>query len=138
MGFDYGGFGLKAEYLPVKYVGIFGGIGYNLAQMGYNAGLSFKVLPDKKVTPAIAAMYGYNAVIKITGAIEETTTYYGFTFGAGVDIKMGRKGNKLSTYLWVPVRSTDFKNDYDYAREYYNLSVITPVNASVGFNFALN
>ena len=34
-GFDYGGFGGKIEYLPIKEFGIFGGLGYNLLGLGW-------------------------------------------------------------------------------------------------------
>src|SRR6478752_6768807 len=54
-GLDYGGFGIKAEVVPSKYIGIFAGVGYNLADLSYNAGLSAKILPDKKVSPTIMA-----------------------------------------------------------------------------------
>lgn len=65
IGFDHGGIGVKAEFQPVKYVGIFAGAGYNLANVGVNAGIIYNVLPDKRVTPVITAMYGYNAVLKL-------------------------------------------------------------------------
>src|SRR5687768_14823901 len=64
-GFDYGGLGLKAEFLPAKWIGIFAGGGYNLADPAFNVGFSLKALPDKRVNPMFMAMYGYNAAIRI-------------------------------------------------------------------------
>ncbi|MEO6672651.1 MAG: hypothetical protein ABIN93_04415, partial [Ginsengibacter sp.] len=50
-GLDYGGFGIKAEYVLAESAGIFAGFGFNLYEPAYNAGLSFKFLPGKKVQP---------------------------------------------------------------------------------------
>lgn len=36
-GLDYGGLGISVNYLPVKPLGLFAGLGYNLLGMGYNA-----------------------------------------------------------------------------------------------------
>jgi len=133
LGLEYGGIGGKFEYLPIKYLGIFGAGGYNLAGFGWNAGLSFKVLPGKKVTPIIDAMYGYNAIVA-NGFFADFKTYYGPTFGGGVDIRMGRRDNKLTTTILFPVHSSEYKalvgEDGGYST--------TPVTISVGFNYSLN
>lgn len=34
MGLDYGGVGAKVEYLPIKNVGVFAGLGFNLLSVG--------------------------------------------------------------------------------------------------------
>jgi hypothetical protein len=141
-GFDYGGLGVKAEFLPIKNLGLFGGLGYNFDGPSYNAGLSFKVLPGKRVTPTIMAMYGYNAVIRIkplySSAIAKT--YYGPSFGAGVDIFGKRQRNKFSMALIVPVRSSSFKDDYDTHKRNgvtFNPDIM-PVAFSFGYNIRLN
>ncbi len=143
LGFDYGGIGLKAEYLPSKYIGLLVGFGYNLVDPAYNLGLSFKALPGKKVTPIIIAMYGYNAFIKIknaAGNISYSKTYYGATVGAGADIKFGRNSNKISLALLAPFRHSAFHNDYDGLKDagYKFEQDILPVAFSVGVNFAIN
>src|SRR5690349_17100641 len=61
LGLDYGGIGMKLEFLPIKALGLFGGFGYNLVQPTYNAGASLKLAPGKRGTPVISCMYGYNA-----------------------------------------------------------------------------
>lgn len=141
VGFDYGGIGARLEYLPIKSLGIFGAGGYNLGGFGYNFGASVKLLPKAKVTPTITGMYGYNAMIKIKsdyGFDNKVTTYYGPTFGAGVEIKMGKAKNKLAMSLLVPIRSSKFHDDYDYAKANYGLSDISPVGFSIGYNLSLN
>jgi len=63
LGLDYGGLGIKVEYLPIKYVGIYGGVGYNFLSVGWNVGATVKILPDKRVSPNVMAFYGYNAAL---------------------------------------------------------------------------
>jgi hypothetical protein len=121
MGVDYGGLiGGKIEYLPIKNVGVFGGLGFNLLSVGWNVGATYKITPDKKVSPNLMAFYGYNAVLKIEGASSYNTTSYGPTFGGNVDIKMGN-GSKLSIGLFVPIRSKKFNDQYDAAKKNPNM-----------------
>ena len=64
-GLDYGGLGVKLEYRQIKNIGLFAGVGYNFNKAGTNEGISWKIFPDKKSTPVLLAMYGYNGVLKI-------------------------------------------------------------------------
>src|SRR5690554_1095665 len=48
IGLDYGGIGAKVEYLPIKNVGVFGSLGYNLLNVGWNVGATYKIMPDKR------------------------------------------------------------------------------------------
>lgn len=140
IGLDYGGLGVKGEFLPIKYVGIFAGAGYNIAKIGFNAGVSFKVLPDSKITPTAIGMYGYNAVIVVSGASQYNKVYYGPTVGIGGELKVGRKQNKLYAALLYPFRNTSFENDYEDLRHNPAVNITqekSPVTFSFGFNFAL-
>ena len=139
-GLDHGGIGVKAEYLPIKYLGIYGGVGYNFLSVGWNAGATVKILPDKKVSPNFMIFYGYNAVLRVIGASEYDATSYGPTIGANIDINLGKR-NKLCVGLFVPIRSADFKDKYKTAKndpriEFF--SILLPVAVSVGFNFGLH
>ena len=139
-GLDYGGFGGKIEYLPVKSFGLFGGLGYNLLEAGWNLGATYKILPDKKVSPNLMLFYGYNGVTKVEGASHYDMTSYGVTIGANLDISMGRKGNKLSVGLFVPIRSEKFNDNYDAMKADSNIKLkneLLPVAISIGFNFKL-
>ena len=139
-GFDYGGLGGKVEFLPIKYFGLFAGAGYNLLSVGWNVGGTFKISPDKKVSPNLMLMYGYNAVFvgadSYAGKYEMTS--YGLTAGVNLDIKVGRKG-KISAGLFVPFRSGKFKDNYKAAKNdsYLKVSDLLPVAFSVGYNFGL-
>jgi hypothetical protein len=135
---------MKAEFLPAKWLGVFAGGGYNLADPAFNVGVSVKVLPDKQVTPTVFLMYGYNAAIKIkngfTNIDVHRKSYYGITTGAGIDLKAGRyNNNKVSFVLFVPFRSSQFHDDYDGFEEAgyeFNPKVI-PIAFSVGYNFSI-
>ena len=141
MGLDYGGIGGKVEYLPVKYFGIFGGLGHNLHTVGWNVGATGKLLPDKKVSPNLMVFYGYNGAFKVLGGPSDyDMTCYGVTVGANLDIKLGRKGNKLSVGLYVPFRTTEFKDNYEAAKNDPNIEMwgpLLPIMMGVGFNWKL-
>lgn len=144
-GLDYGGLGIKAEFLPAKWLGVFAGGGYNLVDPAYNVGISLKILPGKNVTPIVMLMYGYNAAIKIKGGLYGNAdihrkSYYGVSTGAGVDVKAGRyNNNKVSLALLIPFRSTAFHDDYDGFEDagYEFNPKIIPIAFSVGYCFSV-
>jgi len=138
-GFDYGGIGFKVEYLPVKNMGVFAGGGFNFFELGYNGGLSWKISPQKSWTPTLVAMYGYNAVLiakSAFGITEFKKTYYGFTAGGGFDFNVGKKNNKVSLTVFVPFRSSAFRDKYDFFKSFsYDFKPdIFPVTLSIGMN----
>jgi hypothetical protein len=142
-GLDYGGVGIKAEFQPVKNFSVISGIGYNLSRSpGINGGISYKLWPDRKIVPTIAAIYGYNAVIRIKYSNSNSTyidvqAYYGLSAGAGCDIYDKQKKNKLSVGIWVPFRNSEFRNRHDGLKD---LGIkfqpdILPVTFTIGYNF---
>ncbi len=140
LGLDYGGLGFQAEFLPIKYVGIFAAGGYNFNGIGFNAGASFKAFPNAKITPTVIGMYGYNAVIVVKGATKYNKTYFGPTVGIGGELKVGRRDNKLRIALFYPFRNEKFENDYDAikADPYIKMDQeMLPIAYSIGFNFSL-
>ncbi|MBS1749806.1 MAG: hypothetical protein JST63_07875 [Bacteroidetes bacterium] len=137
-GFDHGGIGAKAEFQPVKYIGVFAGAGYNLANVGANAGMICNLLPNRRVTPVITAMYGYNAVMKVkylNGT--DYAVYNGLTVGAGVDFKLGRtEKSKINVSLLFPFRNAAFFKDYNNIRQNGVIEQeIYPVAFSFGWNY---
>ena len=141
MGLDYGGiFGGKIEYLPVKNFGLYGGLGYNLLSVGWNVGATYKILPDKNVSPNLMLFYGYNGISKVDGAPEYEMTSYGVTIGGNLDIKVGSKGNKLSVGLFVPIRAQKFMDNYDAMKNDPRIEMkndLLPVAISVGYNWLI-
>lgn len=143
LGLDYGGIGIKAEFVLADWLGVFGGFGYNLISPVYNAGASFKLMPQKKATPVILAMYGYNAGLKIKNVSPFgqneilSKTYYGFTAGAGVEVGYGTKGNKACFSILVPFRSKEFHDTYDdfKNRGYEFKPPVLPIAITIGLMF---
>ena len=139
-GFDYGGVGGKIEYLPIKSIGLFGGLGSNFVSLGWNVGATYKILPDKKVSPNLMVMYGYNAALSVKGASEYDKVSYGISVGGNLDIKLGSKGNTMSIGLFVPIRSKEFMDHLDSVKNDPRIKMendLLPVAFSFGYNFAL-
>lgn len=139
IGLDYGGIGFRAEYQPMKHLGIQGCIGYNFNGLGYNFGASFYPFPDWKVQPYLTGLYGYNAVIVVGNMPEYTHTYYGFSAGLGIALKTNDKGNKLVFELFKPFRHQAFSDLYHELRDNRNfdLSQVYIFTFSIGYNWML-
>ncbi|MDO4728480.1 MAG: hypothetical protein Q4B43_05680 [Bacteroidota bacterium] len=139
-GLDYGGVGGKVEYLPAKNFGVFGGLGFNLLTVGWNVGATYKIPVSQMVSINPMAMFGYNGVSVTSSKFSEyEKVSYGPSFGANVDIKLGKRGNKLSAGLFVPIRSKAFIDTYNAMQEDPRLTTtsLAPVLVSVGYNFRL-
>lgn len=127
-GYDYGGIGFRLTALPCGPVSLFGGTGYNLAELGYNVGMELKIKPYKRSTAFASAMYGYNAVIVGDGAAIPSETFYGPSFGLGAKWGAGKSTkNYWSAQFIFPIRSDDYK--YKTAGEW-----TFPVHFSIGFH----
>jgi hypothetical protein len=141
IGFDYGGFGGRLSFLPAKNVALFGALGYNFMGAGYNVGATVRLAPDKRVCPTLSAMYGYNAVLKVSGASKYDVTSYGPSFGLGLELKSKRNPKTFwHVELLLPVRSKKFKDKYDAAKNDPSIefkSDIIPVGFSFGYHFML-
>lgn len=116
VGLDHGGFGLKAEYQPFKYLGIFFGGGYDLVGPSGNLGVIYNILPNKNFTPIVTVMGGINGVILTKYIIanggmlwESRGQYAGVTPGVGFDFKFGRRKNqKVNLSMLIPLRDASF------------------------------
>jgi hypothetical protein len=135
MGIDYGGFGGRLTYMPIKNFGLFGGLGYNLNSLGYNVGANWVLAPNKKVVPYLTGMYGYNAVMIVTGDLEKKTTYYGPSFGAGIQVPRGDR-SFWNFELLVPLRPSAYNNDVDELKNMgAKVKEVYPVAISIGYHF---
>src|SRR5215203_582000 len=140
-GLDYGGLGVKAEFQPISHLGAFAGFGYNFASPAYNAGLSFKLTPGRKICPTLVAMYGYNAAIKLDygNGTRYSKTYYGPSIGAGIET-LTRDGKKNWTFeIFLPLRSSAFHTEYDALKDSgveFNPDIL-PITFTVGYNFSI-
>ena len=145
LGFDYGGLGVNFMGYPQKNIGIFIGGGYALAGFGYNAGVKFRLSPDRgvSVNPFLTAMYGYNAAMVVTDNTQYNKLFYGPTLGVGVDIRSKRPASKgfLSIALLFPIRNSDSRDYMDFLKNTYGISFsndLVPVGFSIGYKFILN
>lgn len=143
-GLDYGGFGAQLIYYPVKSAGVFGGLGYALGGVGFNAGVKYRFIPNKpdaRVHPYCMAMYGYNAAIAVLNARHLNKLFYGPSVGVGIDLHP--KTEKIGYWsfgLLLPFRSQDV-NDYidvlerDHGADFQ--SGLFPLGATIGYKFML-
>jgi hypothetical protein len=135
IGVDYGGIGGRVSIFPIHNIGVFGAVGYNLHKAGYNVGAILRILPKQKICPVIMAMYGYNGVIIVSGTDEYNKTYYGPTFGAGMEIRFKNFQNYLNIETLIPIRSQAWRRDIDFLKNNLNDFVEpSPVLISIGYH----
>jgi hypothetical protein len=137
IGMDYGGIGIRGTFLPVERLGLFASAGYNLNAVGFNAGAQWR-FPKRRHAFFLTGMYGYNAVLTVTGDIADKGTYYGITLGAGYQLKAGTNGNFWNWEILVPFRNSNFYDDYD-ALENIGADPggFLPVAISIGYHFKI-
>lgn len=142
-GFDYGGIGANVLFYPQKNIGLFAGGGYALAGFGYNVGLKgrFFLKDGAAVTPFVMGMYGYHSAVQIDGNTDLNKLFYGPTFGAGIDWRVGKlRKNYIALALTVPLRNGDEK-EYkqmlinNYGAQFTN--DFLPVGLSIGYRLRL-
>ena len=139
LGLDYGGLGARASYIIANRVSLFGGIGYNFNGAGYNFGGAIRILPDKKVTPYFCVMYGYNAVINVSGSVDFQKTYYGTSIGAGIELKSRNQPNFWSFGILLPFRDPAYERALDDLKA-MGVNFDTepwPIGISIGYHFGL-
>jgi hypothetical protein len=137
IGLDYGGIGAKLNLLPGKALNIFGGIGYNFNGLGYNLGLGIRMAPDKSICPVLLGMYGYNGVIVIKGGDDFSKTYYGPSFGLGLEFHGKRKAeNFFNLEVLVPIRDSEFHDTLDDLKDLgADVNNVLPFTISIGYHF---
>lgn len=140
MGLDYGGLGVNLLLYPQHNVGLFGGVGYAVAGLGYNVGIKIRVLTGR-VNPFVVGMYGYNTAIKVSNASKYDRLFYGTSLGAGIDFGPSRHWHYgyFSLAVLIPQRG---KEVYDYIadlKKYSNVSFkqeLLPIDISIGYRIS--
>lgn len=138
LGLDMGGIGLRADVPVNHHFAVIAGAGYALVGIGWNAGLQYRFMPDRKAGLFCCALYGYNAAIKIKGGSQYDALYYGPSVGAGVELRKAHTTNFWKIALFVPFRSSDFTADLDLLRDkgYFGPNEGPwPVLFGVGYHF---
>jgi len=142
IGLDYGGIGMNAIFYPQQNIGVFAGGGYDLNGFGYNVGLKGRLMTFKIIDPYLLAMYGYNAIIVVSNATVFNKTFYGPTFGAGIDFRSKKpmKTGYWSLALLVPIKGSDADAYADYLEKYKGVKFdndFFPIDISIGYHFII-
>lgn len=143
LGLDYGGIGANVTVYPQKNIGIFGGVGYAFVGAGYNLGTKLRIIPKErfmKISPFVVGMYGYNAFIKVTNKSEYDKFFYGFSAGAGADIRFPMNKGYLSLGVTIPLRDGEMEEYMDYLEANKGVRFEgepLPFTISVGYRFVI-
>jgi hypothetical protein len=136
LGLDFGGIGINVLSYPGKHIGFFGGVGYALAGLGYNAGLKVRTKPiSSDASFYFLGMYGYNAAIAVTNNTSASRIFYGPSLGVGYDLR-NRTSGYWSFSLLAPIRNgvDDYLNQLSAAGFKPN-SPLPPIAISIGYHF---
>ena len=137
-GLDYGGFGVRGTFKLVPQLGLFAAGGYNLNSIGFNAGGQWYFSSGKRNNFFLTAMYGYNAVIVVSGDINDKATYYGFSGGIGFQLNSRNNVNFWNFELLVPVRNSNYKDDLDALKVMgVDIREPFPVAIAIGYHFKI-
>lgn len=143
MGLDYGGFGGNLLVYPIENIGLFGGVGYAMAGVGYNFGTKIRIISKKQsgVNFYLQGMYGYNAAIAVSGASQYNKIFYGPSFGIGIDTRYRPMSSGYwSVGLLLPIRGTavdDYMNDLQKNHSIEFKNKLLPVQISIGYRLNL-
>ena len=144
VGYDYGGYGGNAIYYPQRSIGIFGGVGYANAGVGYNAGVKLRLITNRSATlvsPFVLAMYGYYADAAPKDYSYYNKLFYGTTIGGGFDVRPNKSifGYLTGTIL-IPLRNPDPQRYIDNLSLFSGLDYhkkLHSVSFSIGYKFIL-
>jgi hypothetical protein len=76
----------------------------------------------------------------VKNAEKYNMTSYGVSFGGGVNIKLGKRGNVLIFNLFLPIRSKKFMDNYDELKNDSRIEMknyLLPIAFGVGYNFRI-
>jgi len=145
LGQDYGGVGGNILIYPGKNFGMFFGLGYNFAGVGYSLGLKSRIVlgtSNNHIALSALVMYGYNAVIIVENSKDLSRVFHGFTVGAGIDIRPWTSSDDyISLGLNIPFRSVEVQEYIDNLKNSYNVEFehdLLPVTFSVGYRITVN
>jgi hypothetical protein len=137
-GFDFGGIGGNVLIYPHRNIGIFGGVGYAMAGMGYNVGTKLRIISKKSMNdPFALLMYGYNAAIQVKDASQFNKFFYGPTLGIGMDFHSKKKKSVYwSMALMIPIRGSKVDDYITDLEDHHGVEFQTglpPVALSIGY-----
>jgi hypothetical protein len=141
LGMDFGGIGGNLLGYPHKNIGLFGGVGYAFAGMGFNAGTKIRFSPPSaRTNPYAIFMYGYNAAVAVMDASQHNKMFYGPTMGFGLDFVNPSNTGYWTAALMIPFRSAEVSRYMDNLQKYHGIEFqnrLLPIAFSVGYRFKL-
>jgi len=141
VGLPYGGIGIKIGTNLADHFNLFGGIGYQIAGVGYNVGFLKDFKSESSTQFYLTGMYGTNAVILVDGLSEYDKVYTGATMGLGIKINSRKtEGNFWDVGLLVPIRSSSFYNNSNEVKNDPRVTEFSdpwPVLITFGYNIHL-
>jgi hypothetical protein len=141
LGMDYGGvIGVKLAAVIIPNLSVFGAVGYYIVGAGWSTGVTWHILkPARKrwIRPDVKIMFGTNGATYVQGSSSYNQLFYGFTPGAGAEIRFGKsKRNGFDLDLNVPIHGADFFSKLDKMKHDPNLTgVTTPSAVQVSFGY---
>jgi hypothetical protein len=140
-GLPYGGIGGRYVFSPVEAVSLTAGVGYNFLNVGYNVGVMGNLPLSDYLQLYLFGMFGTNGVIIVEGADNENGSYTGISISSGVKLFSKRNSGAYWDFgLIVPIRSSSFKDDWDYIKNSGMFEIENdpwPVLFTIGYNFKL-
>ena len=142
LGLDYGGIGMNLTRYLTKSMGLYAGVGYALADFGFNGGIKFRFISEtSRVVPFLTAMYGYNTAVVVSNAApyNYNKMFYGPSVGFGLDFR-GRPEKKgyFSFALIVPIRGSEVDSYLNNLRNKgVSIGSPLPISVSIGYRFIL-
>lgn len=141
VGLTYGGIGGRFVFSSKETLAIMLGAGYNVVGIGYNLGMMCYVPTDSKTQAYFSGMWGTNSAIKITGLPSADESYHGVSFGFGAIFNSNtRPGNYWDLGIIIPVRSAEFKEDWDAIKNWPGIEIQQdpfPILINIGYNFKI-
>ena len=132
-------------YYPQRSIGIFAGVGYAVAGVGYNVGFKLRANSHKsasRVTPFLLGMYGYYAWAAPKSEPYWNKLFYGPTVGAGFDYRFKKsRFGYISGAVLVPIRDDQAQRYIEYflnGNQNLNYShKLHAVNVSLGYKIII-
>lgn len=114
LGLDYGSVGGNFITYPQRNIGVFVGVGYAIVNVGINAGVKLRYISKNKPSkfnPFFLLMYGLNTAVYVSNATEYNKSFYGKTFGLGLDFSLDKRKNGYWSFAFmIPNRSSESKS----------------------------
>lgn len=141
IGLPYGGIGARFGYNLIDRLNAFGGVGYQLAGIGFNVGVRKEFASASMLQFYLTGMYGTNAATKVVGLAEYNDVYAGPTVGLGLKLNSRMtEGNYWDFGLLLPFRSSKFYDTEEAMLSDPRITGVTsawPVLIVVGYNFSM-